>query len=245
MNPVSLEALMDDLSQATGQVVSFVNARGTNVVVRGAKPNALPCAECERHLMQQGCTWLPESDRNAEMLFCPSGALFFQAPLGTADHVFGTLAIGPLPPTNRSWLMSMRTMLYACACLARESRLFPEHESLFEMLKCYIQTHIAEPLDCQTLSSVFYLSSDTLSRATLRHAGLPLRHFIQAQRLEHARGLLMGTRLRIQEIASRCGFDDYNYFSRAFRKQYGCTPSGMRAGTGNTSPEKTKGSSGH
>ena len=230
MIPGGFEGLMDDLSRATGQAVFFVNAKRTDVVRRCVDPAALPCARCARRQPQLPCAWLIEADLLGEMCFCPSGFLFFPEPLEAAGHPFGTLAMGPLPLGDHRWLSSMRTVLAACACLARESRLFPEQESLFAELKGYVLAHIAEPLDFQTLSSVFFLSPDTLSRVTRRHAGLPLRRYIQTLRLEHARVLLTGTRLHVQEIAERCGFPDYNYFSRAFRKQYGRTPSSLRSG---------------
>ena len=32
------------------------------------------------------------------------------------------------------------------------------------------------------------------------------------------------TEMNVTEIASRCGFSDYNYFIRAFKKHLGVTP---------------------
>jgi AraC-like DNA-binding protein len=49
---------------------------------------------------------------------------------------------------------------------------------------------------------------------------LLLRH-----RLEQARGLLERGKMNCTEAAFESGFHDSNYFSRAFRKTYGFSPS--------------------
>ena len=40
--------------------------------------------------------------------------------------------------------------------------------------------------------------------------------------------LLSETKLPVSEIASLCGFADYNYFSRVFKKKYGISPITIR-----------------
>jgi AraC-like DNA-binding protein len=52
----------------------------------------------------------------------------------------------------------------------------------------------------------------------------PLIH-IQRRRLKHAQNLLSSTDLTIAEIASQCGYDDSNYFSRIFKRTFQLTPS--------------------
>lgn len=52
----------------------------------------------------------------------------------------------------------------------------------------------------------------------------PLTH-IQRRRLQSAQQLLSTTDLTIAEIASQCGYDDSNYFSRIFKKTFQLTPS--------------------
>ena len=43
--------------------------------------------------------------------------------------------------------------------------------------------------------------------------------------MEKALELLSEGELSIKEIAFTCGYSDEKYFSRAFRKKYGCPPS--------------------
>ena len=55
------------------------------------------------------------------------------------------------------------------------------------------------------------------------------KRFVQRLRLEQAAGRLMGGVGSVLEIALACGFASHEVFSRAFRRQYGCTPVSYRA----------------
>ena len=43
-------------------------------------------------------------------------------------------------------------------------------------------------------------------------------------RMEYAKALLCNTNDKIKTVASRAGFNDYHYFSKAFKKMNGCSP---------------------
>ena len=45
--------------------------------------------------------------------------------------------------------------------------------------------------------------------------------FVRERRIESAESLLITTDMPLSEIAESCGFDDYNYFSRVFKRQVG------------------------
>ena len=52
--------------------------------------------------------------------------------------------------------------------------------------------------------------------------------YCRSLRLQIARKLLLSSNLNISEIAYRTGFNDPSYFSRAFYKEFGLTPSNLR-----------------
>src|SRR3569833_2016919 len=59
--------------------------------------------------------------------------------------------------------------------------------------------------------------------------GSTCTHFIQAVRLDHALRLVqlrnqLNTGQPLSQIAYSCGFRDYNYFGRAFRQRFKCSP---------------------
>jgi len=51
---------------------------------------------------------------------------------------------------------------------------------------------------------------------------------ITNMRMERARTLLRETRETIASISSSCGFNDPNYFTKAFRRHHACSPQTYR-----------------
>ena len=49
--------------------------------------------------------------------------------------------------------------------------------------------------------------------------------------LQRAKELLTDTNIPIYQIANEVGIDDYNYFTKIFKKEIGITPKDFRAGT--------------
>jgi len=69
-------------------------------------------------------------------------------------------------------------------------------------------------------------------QALFESEGTTFSAFVLRQRLAHAHRLLADTgsiHLRIGDVALEAGFNDLSYFNRAFRRQYGVTPSELRA----------------
>lgn len=82
-------------------------------------------------------------------------------------------------------------------------------------------SEVAELAGC----SVNYLS--TMFR---RSYGVTIKSFILQHKLENARHLLNQGEMRPAEVAEFCGFRDAGYFSRLFKKAFGCTPSSLYRG---------------
>ena len=59
--------------------------------------------------------------------------------------------------------------------------------------------------------------------------GVPFTSYLNSYRLTMAGRLLLQSDDTILSIATEVGFDNLSYFNRAFKKQYGMTPSAYRA----------------
>ena len=68
-----------------------------------------------------------------------------------------------------------------------------------------------------------------LSQVTERVIAKSPKRLIAEYLMKQARQLLMGARLKIQEISSRLGFASQASFNTFFRKHQQCTPSEFRA----------------
>ncbi len=95
----------------------------------------------------------------------------------------------------------------------------------------YIDAHISEPPDLETLASVAAFSKYHFHRIFASMTGEGLGSYIQRIRLEKAAALLNSAGKRtITETAMALGFSSPAVFSRSFRDYYGMSPSEWRKG---------------
>lgn len=94
-----------------------------------------------------------------------------------------------------------------------------------------IQTYIVEHLDEVTrtkLAEAFYLSPNYLSRLFRKETGTGLSEYIQNERMQLARRLLLQNKLSINQIAIETGYPSFAHFSKQFKKFFGMTPGEYR-----------------
>ncbi|MBP6176643.1 MAG: helix-turn-helix transcriptional regulator [Fermentimonas sp.] len=80
----------------------------------------------------------------------------------------------------------------------------------------------------EVISSELCLSSSQLNRRIKLMTGMTTSNFILKTRLNRARKQLSVTQKQIGEVAMDCGFNDFAYFSRSFKKEFGMTPSSFQ-----------------
>src|SRR5512141_1296998 len=97
-----------------------------------------------------------------------------------------------------------------------------------EDVKRYIRNHIHEPIDRETLASVAGFPIPHFHRVFTAHVGESAISYIRHLRMERAgRKLRMGA-VDITEVALAAGYDSHAAFSKAFRQQFGLSPSEFR-----------------
>ena len=104
----------------------------------------------------------------------------------------------------------------------------PRQDPRISMLVDYILNHPTERFSTETLCRITNLSASTLRRLFKEHTGKSPGAFIQDLRLMIAARRLLVTDARISDIAYQVGFEDPNYFSRMFRKNFGVSPQAYR-----------------
>lgn len=88
----------------------------------------------------------------------------------------------------------------------------------------YVNLHYNEPLSLDMLAEQFFVSKYHLSHEFNRIVGTSVYRYIQKKRLLIARQLLSQGQ-KASDVSSACGFSDYAGFYRAFKAEYGMTPS--------------------
>ncbi len=100
----------------------------------------------------------------------------------------------------------------------------------------HVRTHLHEPLDVQALADLAGLSRAHFTRVFTRSEGVSPAEYVLNERMRRAASLLVSSEAAVKQVCRDCGFDDPNYFAKAFRKSYGASPTefrttGMYAGT--------------
>ena len=109
-----------------------------------------------------------------------------------------------------------------------EPQILENHADCIKEVMRYIRRHISEPLDRETLAAVAGFSVPHFHRVFTAHVGESAISYIRRLRLERAaRKLRMGA-VDITEIALAAGYDTHAAFGKAFKQQFGLTPSEFR-----------------
>ena len=89
----------------------------------------------------------------------------------------------------------------------------------------YILAHLTEQIYIGDLCDRFFLSKNAIYQLFRNEFNTTINEFILQKRLTMAEGMLQSRQdLNITQISSACGFPDYNYFIRLFKKKIGITP---------------------
>ncbi len=92
----------------------------------------------------------------------------------------------------------------------------------------YLRGHFSENITLETLGALTGYSGLHLMRLFNRETGRSPHKWLTAIRLLEARKLLEETDLKLEEVASRCGFGSVSHFKQLFRQASGCTPGQYR-----------------
>ena len=101
-------------------------------------------------------------------------------------------------------------------------------KSLIPSIQKYINDNFQNELNLSILSTKFLVSEKYLSSLFKELTGYTLTSYITNIRIEKSKLLLEKSNLNVQNIAYLCGFNDYFYFAKLFKKTTGLTPSEYR-----------------
>ena len=109
-----------------------------------------------------------------------------------------------------------------------EPQILQDQSDVIADVMKYIRQHIHEPLDRERLAAVAGFSVPHFHRVFTAHVGESAISYVRRLRLERAaRKLRMGA-VDITEVALAAGYDTHAAFSKAFRQQFGLSPSEFR-----------------
>lgn len=92
----------------------------------------------------------------------------------------------------------------------------------------YLDVHFAEEITIERASSVLHMSPSHFMSFFKRTTGQSFRTYLNRFRIAKAKSLLLWTDRPVADIAFETGFESPSYFTLAFRKIIGTTPSEYR-----------------
>lgn len=108
------------------------------------------------------------------------------------------------------------------------AQLIPTHKAV-KAAAALMRRHVEDPLSIDAIAEALTLSRRGLELAFQTHAQMSPGQLYRTIRLAEARRRLEQTRDSIAEVALRSGYRDATAMARAFKAEYGITPSAARA----------------
>jgi two-component system response regulator YesN len=99
---------------------------------------------------------------------------------------------------------------------------------LIERIREYIDKNYNKHITLSTMSEYLRISKSHISHTLKAKMNITFSILLLQKRIEKAKILIEKTNLKMKEISLQTGFIDHNYFSRAYKKIAGCSPTEYR-----------------
>lgn len=95
-------------------------------------------------------------------------------------------------------------------------------------IKTYVDNHYCEELNISMFSDKYYFSKEYLSKLFKKKYDYGIYEYALNLRMQRSKELLLNYDLPIKDISDRLGYNNNNYFSKAFKNYYNMSPSEFR-----------------
>lgn len=103
------------------------------------------------------------------------------------------------------------------------------YKRLINKSEDYIERHLGDPITLEHLADYTNFSPFHFHRLFRMHSSETLNQFVTRFKLERAAIFMSVNRsLSLTEVGMSYGYNDGSSFSRAFKRQFGCSPSAYR-----------------
>ena len=129
---------------------------------------------------------------------------------------------------NKESLFKNIQLLSSFACVDKNEVYTGSIQDLAERIHGDIGKNYKEHLTLSGLAEKYHVDASYISRTFSKKYGETMMAYITRLRVEKAMELIAKSEKSLEEISFEVGYDDYNYFSRVFKKYQGVRPSEYR-----------------
>jgi len=134
--------------------------------------------------------------------------------------IVSTLPVGHLTHEPYTRQKSACLLNYILLVLAYNKRIDSKNPHIQKILR-YIDEHIVDKMSLSDIAKNIHLSKEYTSAIFTKEMGKSITEYINEQKVLVAAELIKTTDMSLGEVALTLGFENYNYFSRIFKKHHG------------------------
>lgn len=99
-----------------------------------------------------------------------------------------------------------------------------EYDTRVYMIEDYFNEYYDRNISLKKLSELLFLSEKQTERIIRKNFGMGFKQYLCKTRIKIAQNLLRDTEKEVKQISEEVGYQSYNGFYLAFKKNVGCTP---------------------
>ncbi len=140
------------------------------------------------------------------------------------------VSLSDMHQISHAYIQSAARVLHMTASfLVMERMATLQEDSTAAKLDAYMNENYTRPITAEHLCEVLKIGRSKLFKLSQELYGCGIQQQVRTLRMEKAKDLLLDrTDLSIMDIATDCGYTDYNYFISVFSKYYNKPPSQFR-----------------
>jgi AraC-like DNA-binding protein len=130
---------------------------------------------------------------------------------------------------SNEYLSSVENIMTACISYIHINQILTATKTgLWAQIDYYIERNTAKNFSLEEMADDLGVSVSSICKTAKNHSNKTVLQLLTEKRLKKAKNLLKSTDMNINEIAYTVGIQDYNYFTKLFKKHEELTPSQYR-----------------
>lgn len=214
------------------QAVEAATLWGADIVLMDIEMPALNGIEAAKRILGQR--------PDCKVIFVTAYSLFSYAyeavKLGAIDYILKPVDPNDLEKAVRRAMEQTETQRQLMEAapdmkLLEESVSYDKMSLLMEKVRTYLQhNYMLYGVSLESISDILNINSSYFSVLFKRYFGMNFVDYLTTLRMNAAKELLMDPMLTTADVAGMVGYESPNYFTRAFKKNLGMTPTEFRKG---------------